>query len=46
MLSLKKVGYIEFQFVPKMSEMLECHMFCADKYNGDIRECDGALKLA
>lgn len=41
-LNLKKAGYIEFQFESKaLEELLEVHVFIADKYSGNIRECDG-----
>ena len=39
-LSIKKVGYIEFQFESNLSEMLEVHMFSGDKFKGELRECD------
>lgn len=38
--SLKKVGFIEFQFESKMNEILDVHVFCADGYSGTIRETE------
>lgn len=38
---IKIIGFIEFQFEPKMDETLVCHIFCADSFSGDIRESDG-----
>jgi ADP-ribose pyrophosphatase YjhB (NUDIX family) len=40
---LKNVGYLEFQFEDKMNETREVHVFCADKYSGVIRECEGNI---
>jgi hypothetical protein len=41
---LTQVGYIEFQFEPKMNEVLECHVFQVERFRGNIRECEGNLK--
>ena len=40
---IKPIGLIEFQFEGKMNETLECHVFCADKWRGELRECDGKI---
>jgi 8-oxo-dGTP pyrophosphatase MutT (NUDIX family) len=38
---VKHVGCVEFQFEDKMNELLEVHVFCADSFRGELRECDG-----
>lgn len=38
---LKKIGLIDFQFEHKMSETLECHIFCADTFTGIVEETEG-----
>ena len=36
-----QMGYLEFQFENKLDETLECHVFLAHDFKGEIRECDG-----
>ena len=43
LLTLKNIGKIDFQFEHKMSETLECHLFCADSFTGEIQETEGLI---
>lgn len=43
LLTLKNIGKIDFQFEHKMSETLECHLFCADSFAGEIQETEGLI---
>jgi 8-oxo-dGTP diphosphatase/2-hydroxy-dATP diphosphatase len=39
-IDLKKIGYLEFQFEPDLSQMLECHVFETSTFSGHLTECD------
>ena len=40
---VKHTGCVEFQFENNMNEILEVHVFCADKFRGELQECDEIL---